>query len=235
MSDINPIIAQLQAQVDALINGTKTSGSITDEQVTQLLKDRPDITDAFNAASKTADRNSPVFAQKGLDSIQNYARYWYTQMGGNKEYTFGDQANAGPTPQQTADDLKAKATDTTNTAIAGLTATTSDLLKNLQAQNTSLTGLISNQASQFAKSQSDLLGQFEQAKSDSATQMGALVKQLSDQVAGNGQAAKKPNYALALKRNKDLNSNGLSSTMLTGPQGVAPSALSLGFTSLLGS
>lgn len=241
MPDINPIIAGLQSQVDALINGTKTSGAISDEQVTQLLKDRPDVLAEYNRLLPTIDWNSPWAGQHGFTQgggPNDFARWWYTQGGGNKEYTFGDQANANPSPTQVADDIKTKADDATNTAITGLTKTTTDLLAQLQAQNTSLTGLISTQADNFAKSQADLLKNFDQAKADSATQMGALMKQLQDQVTGQanstGQAAKKPNYAQALRRNKDLNSNGLSSTMLTGAQGVAPTALTLGFTNLLG-
>lgn len=62
---------------------------------TQLLKDRPDVLQSYQTAvngdpSKgipAADRNSPVFMQKGLDTPENYAKYWYTQMGGSGSYT----------------------------------------------------------------------------------------------------------------------------------------------------
>lgn len=54
--------------------------------IDQLLKDRPDILQEFQRASSTADRNSPVFLQKGLDSINNYVNYWYDQLGGRGSY-----------------------------------------------------------------------------------------------------------------------------------------------------
>lgn len=225
-----PIIDQLQSQVDALINGTKTTAQITDAQVAQLLKDRPDIATEYARASSTADKNSPVYKQKGLDSVQNYAKYWYTQMGGNKAYTFPDQTSAQPSPTDVAKTITDNATSTTDKALTDLSTTTTSLVDQLKAQSTSLTGVINNQATAFANSQAELLAGFQKAQADSAKQMADLVSQMNSV----GQAAKKPNYAAALAKNKQLNGGGLGSTALTGAGGVTPGASNLGFTSLLG-
>ncbi len=45
---------------------------------------------------------------------------------------------------------------------------------------------------------------------------------------------KKPDAAQLLYGNQQSNSGGVGSTMLTGPQGIDPSGLSLGKTTLLG-
>lgn len=53
-------------------------------------------------------------------------------------------------------------------------------------------------------------------------------------IKNTGQKAKAPNIANLMKANKAANSRGISSTMLTGPQGVNPAALTLGRNQLLG-
>lgn len=78
----------------------------------------------------------------------------------------------------------------------------------------------------------------QKAQADQATQSAAAIKALQDgqKAAADavGQEAKKPNFAASLKRNKELNSTGIGSTMLTGPGGVSNSSLTLGLTSLVG-
>lgn len=101
----------------------------------------------------------------------------------------------------------------------------------LTAQNAALTATITGQQGQFASTQTELLSQFQAAAGAQAGAMAALLKSQEE----SAQKPKKPNYAQALAKNKALNGNGLSSTMLTGSGGVTASALPLGTTSLLGS
>lgn len=227
---VSPIIQQGQAQVDALIGGTP--GRLTSAQAQQLLKDRPDVAAEFQRASAAADRNSPAFTQKGLDSAENYASYWYTQMGGNKQYTLPGTDTT--TPEQQQADLITSLTNGVGTAMAEMQKQAQSQVDELKAMNTSLTATIGQQQAQFASSQAELMAQVQKTQAEQTT---AMQKALADMIKardGNAQPAKKPNYARAMARNRELNSQGLSSTMLTGPRGVTPGSMSLGLTSLLG-
>lgn len=227
---VQPLIDQLNAQVRGLTSGDN-AGTLSAVDLANVRKDMGGgIEQAFNAAQAKADKNSPVYKQKGLDSLDNYTRYWYAEKRNPTDYTYKAPGTDTRTPDQVAQDLVTNLTTATTTAVDSLKTSQTDILKQLQTQNTSLTGLITNQANQFQRSQTDLLAQFQSAQEASAKQMADLVAQLNS----NGQPAKKPNYARALAQNKALNSGGLSSTMLTGPAGVASTAMTLGRTSLLG-
>jgi type II secretory pathway pseudopilin PulG len=63
----------------------------------------------------------------------------------------------------------------------------------------------------------------------------ALSTERKSEEAQNAANQKTPDITAILRRAAAMGSNGLSSTMLTGPGGVAPSNLTLGKTSLLGS
>jgi|ERR1700756_2564220 len=66
--------------------GAGNSTVLSDTQAQQLLNDRPDVLAAYQTASATADKNSPAYAQAGLDNPLNYARHWYSNMGGSAQY-----------------------------------------------------------------------------------------------------------------------------------------------------
>lgn len=99
---------------NATINGgdpmtTAANGGVTDAQMTQLLKDRPDVMQAWNLAVnggvapdgtivKPADRHSPAFAQAGLGSPQEYARNWYLNKGGSTDYQMPGAPAAATSP-----------------------------------------------------------------------------------------------------------------------------------------
>lgn len=225
-----PIISAQQAQVDALIGGRP--GTLTPEQAQQLLKDRPDVMQEYQRASSTADRNSPVFKQKGLDSPENYANYWYTQMNGSQSYTIpgsADDPNV-KTPEQEQADL-----------LTSLTQGVGDWMKQMQADSDAQKKAMQDAQGQLVAGVGQLAAGINSQQGQLAADMQAAMAQQSEafnkalkELAKPAQAEKRPNYARALQRNRDLNSTGLSSTMLTGPGGVAPGSMSLGTTSLLG-
>lgn len=64
---------------------TQASGAGLD--LAQVRKDVPGIQSAYEQARATADRNSPVFLQKGLDSLDHYTQYWYDNMRNPADYT----------------------------------------------------------------------------------------------------------------------------------------------------
>lgn len=62
------------------------STTLSDAQAQQLLNDRPDVLASWHQLNATADPNSPHSAAVGADNPLNYARYWYSNMGGNAQY-----------------------------------------------------------------------------------------------------------------------------------------------------
>lgn len=210
--------------------------NLSNTDIQALLQARPDIASAYQQAVATADRNSPVFLEKGLDSLENYARYWYGGMGGYKEWNplGGQTGGVGGDPNATGNDLITSLTNGFNQQIAQLQQQSAAQLAALQGQNQQLAGSIQQQQQQFAQSQQQLLDQMTRAAAQQSQQFQAALKGIQDAGSSTGQAAKKPNYGRALQRNKELNGQGVGSTMLTGPGGVAPGSMSLGFTSLLG-
>lgn len=231
-NDVNAIIAQLQQQVLGLTKQNGAPNALSDAQAQQLLKDRPDVAAEYQRASAGADKNSPVYAQKGLDSPTNFAKWWYSANGGATSYNPNGTA---PSPaQQTADDATKSATDATTSLVSSFKDLTSGLVKQIDQNKTDTAKTIADLSSSFATQQTSLLQGFQKAQADQASQMADLTKQMQQAALGTGQTLKRPNYAAALARNKALNSGGLGSTMLTGTGGVAPGSMSLGATSLLG-
>lgn len=54
----------------------------------QLLKDRPDVLAQYNSLIAVADKNSPWYAQHGLDKgATGFAAWWYNQGGGSAQYS----------------------------------------------------------------------------------------------------------------------------------------------------
>lgn len=53
----------------------------------QVRKDVPGIQSAYEQARATADPNSPVYQQKGLDSLDHYTQYWYDNLRNPADYT----------------------------------------------------------------------------------------------------------------------------------------------------
>lgn len=107
-----------------------------------------------------------------------------------------------------------------------------------QARDVEYAKTIADRDALYTKTLAEQASAAQKAQADQATQSAAAIKALQDgqKAAADsvGQASKKPNYAATLKRNKELNSTGISSTMLTGPGGVSNSSLTLGLTSLVG-
>lgn len=231
MSSVNATIADLQAKTNELTsNGTQ---KLTAAQLAQVRTDNGGIAGAYSAAAATADKNSPVYKQKGLDSLDNYTQYWYDSMRNPKDYVLGANSQA-PTPQNTADTVTKTATDTTTQLVNQYKDLATQLTATIGKQQTDTTKLITDLQTQFSNKQTDLLQGFQEAQAAQASQMADLTKQMQQAALGTGQAQKRPNYAASLARNKDLNSSGLSATMLTGPTGVAAGSMTLGATSLLG-
>lgn len=239
MSSVNATIDDLQRRTNELTStGTQR---LTAAQLAQVRSDMGGgIESAFNLAVngngttvKAADKNSAVFKQKGLGSLDTYTQYWYDGIRNPKDYTLG-AASQDPTPQDTADKVTTTATDATTTLVNQYKDLATQLTTTIADQKRDTTTLIDNLTTQFSNKQTDLLNGFQQAQAAQAAQMTALTKQMTDTVNGTGQAKKKPDYQAALARSRDLNSAGLGATMLTGPTGVAAGSMSLGATSLLG-
>lgn len=114
--------------------------------------------------------------------------------------------------------------------LEALTAASDNQIKALAEQNKTLLGQLTLQGEGFAKSQESLVQAQKDATLQAAKTAEAVLKQRDQQA----QAVKRPNYTEIMRRQKALNSGGLSSTMLTGAGGVAPGALPLGGVSLLG-
>lgn len=203
----------------------KLSGS----DITALLTARPDIEQAYQQALKTADRNSPAFAEAGLGSLETYAQHWYGGMGGYQQWNPTGSSASGQ-----GGDIITNLTNGFNDTIKALQQQTQAQIAALQQQNQAVTGSVQQQQQQFAQSQQQLLDQMTKAAAEQSKAFTAALKGMTDSAAATGQQSKKPNYGRALQRNKELNGQGLGSTMLTGPGGVAPGTMSLGFTSLVG-
>lgn len=234
---VQPLIDANQALVDRLMGKSKT---LSAEELAQVKNDLgPGAQTEFERVAAKADKNSPFYKQNGLDSYDKYLQVWYDQKRDpSYDVTSRLQQTTGAappkTPEQTAQEMLDKLTGAVTTAVTGVQSQTKSIVDGLTAQNTALTGQIAQQTAQFKTQQGALLQGFQQAQADNAKAMADLMKQMSDVQNQNTQAAKKPNYARALANNKALNGGGLSSTMLTGASGVAPTSLTLGRTSLLG-
>lgn len=186
---------------------------------TEYLANNPDVAAAYDVRNADIQNLTPEqFAQRHYDEAgKDEGR---VPAGGYSKY--GDDAQmvvnrGGPNPGDDGlDDPNAGTTDQLNNLITGLL------------------GQIDGQAEKFASSQKELLASMGKAGEAQSAAMRKAVDDLLSAQNARGQGAKRPNYAAALRRNKDLNGSGLSSTMLTGAGGTAPGALSLGQTSLLG-
>lgn len=223
---LTPVITGLQDKVNKLTG----SPSFTADQLAQIRKDIPGIQTNFDQANAKggADKNSPVYKQKGLDNIDSFTQYWFDHIRNPNDYA--GPTSTDPTPQQAADDVTTKATSETDKLVQTYKDLTASLTAQIGKQQTDTTKLIGDLQGQFASKQGSLLSGFQEAQATQAKQMGDLINQMNS----TGQQAKRPNYGAALQKNRELNSQGLAATMLTGPGGVSPGALSLGFTSLLG-
>lgn len=56
----------------------------------------PGISSAFQTASGSADKNSPAYASHGLDSLDDYTKYWYDNMRNPADYTYQPAGSAQP-------------------------------------------------------------------------------------------------------------------------------------------
>jgi hypothetical protein len=222
---VQPLIDGQAALVSQL---TGQSAKLTPEQLAQVRNDVGGIASEYQRASSAADKNSPAYKQKGLDSLDNYTQYWYDQMRNPSDYTL--QSAKPADPQQQATDLVTNLTKGFTDALSQAQGQTTSLIAQMQQQQTALQNTMAQQTMDYQKSQGDLLAGFQKAQEAQAKQMADLVAQLNS----TAQPQKTPNYSAALAKNKALNSGGLSSTMLTGATGVNTQALTLGKTSLLG-
>ncbi|HKS71093.1 MAG TPA: hypothetical protein VJQ45_11760 [Ktedonobacterales bacterium] len=83
--------------VNLLGAGSGASSTVlTDAQAQQLLNDRPDVLASYQQGMKTADPHSPHSAAVGLaGNPLDYARYWFSHMGGSSAYQVpGTEASA---------------------------------------------------------------------------------------------------------------------------------------------
>lgn len=55
----------------------------------QIRQDNPGIAAEFQRASAAADPNSPAFKQQGLDSLDNYTKYWNDNIRNPADYSLG--------------------------------------------------------------------------------------------------------------------------------------------------
>lgn len=54
----------------------------------------PGIATEYQRASAAADKNSPMYTQQGLDSLDNYTKYWYDNIRNPSDYTAPGDASA---------------------------------------------------------------------------------------------------------------------------------------------
>lgn len=199
------------------------------------LKARPDVAVEYQQES-TRDK-------KSIDNLHSMGIYTADQFAA----WHAGQAKAGGAGTGTGTDVgdQSGAVGQGNDLVTSLTSGFNDTIKQLQQQtdaqikalgtnNTALTGQIQQMQQGFAQSQQQLLDGMNKAAAQQSQAFASALKDMRDAGNSSGQAAKKPNYKRALDRNKELNGNGLSSTMLTGAMGVAPGSMTLGSTSLLG-
>ncbi|CAB4198789.1 hypothetical protein UFOVP1324_16 [uncultured Caudovirales phage] len=213
----------------------QTSGNTGFDPAT-YLKLNPDVQAEYDRVIKVADRNSPFFAEHGLESPETFAAWHYQTYGKNENRPGGGGTAVGNTTGTVAqgNDLTTSLTSGFNDAIKALQDSTTTQVNQLNQNNSDLTKQIMDMQTGFQTSQQQLLDNLNKTAAAQSQQFTQALKDLKDAGNSTGQAAKKPNYARALARNRDLNSQGLGSTMLTGPGGTQPGNLSLGATSLLG-
>jgi cell division septum initiation protein DivIVA len=182
----------------------------------------------YGQAEIAAGKRDPLGAQgKGPETTEQ-AQTSTTDLTTNLTNTAN---NVITDVKKTVDDATGKITDTANNVVTTVKDTTTDVSKLLGDQTTAFTNLVNQFGTDFNNAQSSLL---EKMQSAAADQVAAIQKAIKDATNQTGQAQKKPNYAQALAKNKELNSGGLSATMLTGPTGVTASALPLATTSIIG-
>lgn len=194
---------------------------------TGYLAANPDVSKDYQAKAAT----NPDFAAR-FPNEQLYASYhaatYAPSEGRNISGAGGTPADAAA---QATTDITGQLQSNLQTTMQDLSKTNQGVLDGLKDLGTNLTGMIGDLTKGFATSQSELIAQMQDA---SAAQAKSIAQAIKDAQNANGQAEKKPNYARALQKNKELNSAGLSATMITGPTGVAPGALTLSAPALLG-
>ena len=218
------------------LNAGQTSGN-TGFDAAAYLKANPDVAQGYLDESTRDKKSINNLAALGIYNADQYAA-WHATTYGAKEGRPGIAGGAvGNTTGTVAqgNDLTTSLTSGFNDAIKALQDSTTAQVTALNTSNAGLTQQIMDMQTGFQKSQQDLLDNLNKTAAAQSQQFTSALKDLKDAGNSTGQAAKKPNYARALARNRDLNGNGLTSTMLTGPGGASnPGALSLGATSLLG-
>jgi hypothetical protein len=228
-------IAQLQGQIDALLQG---QGGTQDWA--KYLTDNPDVAAEY-ARLTTAKGGAEGLTSLGITSADQFGR-WHYQTHGQAE---GRSVTTTGGPEDETRRLIDTLTSTANNQLTALQAGNQQLVTSLTAgfntqldelrnQNATLTTAITGQADGFAKSQADLLEKMTAAQAQTSQELQGALREFTKSGERTGQQSKKPNYARALATNKALNSGGLSSTMLTGAGGVPNTSLTLGRTSLLG-
>lgn len=218
-----------------LLAAGQTSGN-TGFDPANYLKLNPDVLQEYNEESTRDKKSINNLQAMGIYTPEQFAAWHYQTYGKNENRAGGDGTAVGNTTGSVAqgNDLTTSLTSGFNDAIKSLQDSTTAQINTLNTNNSELTKQIMDMQTGFQTSQQALLDNLNKTAAAQSQQFTAALKDLKDAGNSTGQAAKKPNYARALARNRDLNSQGLGSTMLTGPGGTQPGNLSLGATSLLG-
>lgn len=220
-----PIRAATKQEAQTLVGTAQATGF----DGAAYLAANPDV--AAEAAKQTAIGKSDTYGM----TPEEFAAYHYEQFGKNEGRDLGAAAATGGTGATNAGgSLVTDITKGFNDAVTGITNSNQGVIDKLTGLNTSLVGQLTAQGQQFANSQKELLQGINDAGAKQSAALAKALKDMQDAANASGQAEKRPSYSRALAKNKDANSGGLSSTMLTGAGGVAPGTMSLGRTSLLG-
>jgi hypothetical protein len=183
---------------------------LTDEE---LRRREAEQNGGGGATSPAGTTETPVTALPGTGTKDN------TKPLVNYGTESGGLTPAEQLAQQTAMDLKT-------------TKDQADVLNAQIAQQAVLAQQNQQAILQAQQNASNALNQGFLSLTDQQTKAMAAAEELRK---NTGQASRKPNYSVSLKANKAANAGGITSTMLTGPGGVAASALPLGKAAVLGS
>lgn len=213
----------------------QTSGNTGFDPKT-YLNANPDVLAEYNRVVAVGDRNSPFFSEHGLESPETFAAWHYNTYGKNENRPGAGGSNVGATGGAVSqgNDLITSLTQGFNDQIKTLSDQNATLITQLQNSNTATQAQIGALTKAFQTNQQQLLDQMNMSAAKQSAEFSKALKDMRDATNSTGQAAKKPDYRRALAKNRELNSMGLSSTMLTGSRGVNSSSMTLGATSLLG-
>lgn len=91
-----PAVYQLLGLTPPNVVTSQNAGSkgLSSTDLAAVRAANPGIAPEFARASAAADKNSPAFQAQGLDSLDNYTKYWYDNMRNPSDYTYSNPADA---------------------------------------------------------------------------------------------------------------------------------------------